>query len=93
MSDLAMEIGSVRKSFGAVVALDGLDLEVQAGTVFGLLGPNGAGKTTLVRVLATLLRPDAGSVRGARPRRASRSRWRCAAGSGWPDSSPPSTES
>ena len=50
----------VRHAFGDVVALDGLALEVEAGTVFGLLGPNGAGKTTLVRVLATLLRPDAG---------------------------------
>jgi len=50
----------VRQTFGDVLALDGLDLEVEAGTVFGLLGPNGAGKTTLVRVLATLLRPTAG---------------------------------
>jgi daunorubicin resistance ABC transporter ATP-binding subunit len=50
----------VRQTFGEVVALDGLDLEVEPGTVFGLLGPNGAGKTTLVRVLATLLRPTAG---------------------------------
>jgi daunorubicin resistance ABC transporter ATP-binding subunit len=50
----------VRRTFGDVVALDGLDLEVDAGTVFGLLGPNGAGKTTLVRVLATLLPPTAG---------------------------------
>jgi ABC-2 type transport system ATP-binding protein len=50
----------VGQKFGDVVALDGLDLEVEAGTVFGLLGPNGAGKTTLVRVLATLLRPTAG---------------------------------
>jgi daunorubicin resistance ABC transporter ATP-binding subunit len=50
----------LRHTFGDVVALDGLDLEVPAGTVFGLLGPNGAGKTTLVRVLATLLRPTAG---------------------------------
>jgi ABC-type multidrug transport system ATPase subunit len=50
----------VRQTFGDVVALDGLDLEVQAGTVFGLLGPNGAGKTTLVRVLSTPLRPTAG---------------------------------
>ncbi len=50
----------VRQTFGDVIALDGLDLEVEAGTVFGLLGPNGAGKTTLVRVLATLLRPTAG---------------------------------
>src|SRR4051794_32666304 len=50
----------VRHAFGDVVALDGLDLEVEDGTVFGLLGPNGAGKTTLVRVLATLLRPASG---------------------------------
>jgi daunorubicin resistance ABC transporter ATP-binding subunit len=50
----------VRHTFGDVVALDGLDLEVGAGTVFGLLGPNGAGKTTLVRILATLLRPTGG---------------------------------
>ena len=50
----------VRQRFGDVVALDGLDLEVEAGIVFGLLGPNGAGKTTFVRVLATLLSPTSG---------------------------------
>ncbi|MBA3490406.1 MAG: ATP-binding cassette domain-containing protein, partial [Longispora sp.] len=48
------------KKYGSVVALDGLDLEVSEGTVFGLLGPNGAGKTTAVRILTTLLRPDSG---------------------------------
>jgi daunorubicin resistance ABC transporter ATP-binding subunit len=53
----------VRQTFGDVVALDGLDLEVEPGTVFGLLGPNGAGKTTLVRILATLLPPTAGRAR------------------------------
>ena len=53
----------VSHNFGDVVALDGLDLEVEPGTVFGLLGPNGAGKTTLVRILATLLRPTAGRAR------------------------------
>ncbi|HEX4034388.1 MAG TPA: ATP-binding cassette domain-containing protein [Solirubrobacteraceae bacterium] len=48
------------KRFGKTLALDGLDLEVAAGTVFGLLGPNGAGKTTAVRIFTTLLEPDAG---------------------------------
>jgi daunorubicin resistance ABC transporter ATP-binding subunit len=56
----AIHAEGVRHSFGDVVALDGLDLSVEPGTVFGLLGPNGAGKTTLVRVLATLLQPSAG---------------------------------
>ena len=58
----AVRVEGVRKSFGATVALDGVDLVVPERTVFGLLGPNGAGKTTLVRVLATLLTPDAGSA-------------------------------
>ncbi|HEU4541926.1 MAG TPA: ATP-binding cassette domain-containing protein [Jiangellaceae bacterium] len=53
------------KRFGAVEALAGVDLEVPAGTVLGLLGPNGAGKTTVVRILATLLPPDAGTARVA----------------------------
>jgi ABC-2 type transport system ATP-binding protein len=57
---VAIEVQGLVKTFGEVVALDGLDLQVEAGTVFGLLGPNGAGKTTLVRVLATLLEPTAG---------------------------------
>ncbi len=55
----------VEKRFGKVRALAGLDLEVAPGTVLGLLGPNGAGKTTAVRVLTTLLRPDAGTARVA----------------------------
>lgn len=50
------------KTYGPVKALHGLDLEVRAGELFGLLGPNGAGKTTLVRILTTLMRPDAGQV-------------------------------
>lgn len=61
--DLAIEASSVVKSFGAVQALRGVDLSVRAGMLAALLGPNGAGKTTLVRIVATLLRPDAGSVR------------------------------
>lgn len=50
------------KKYGDVVALDGLDLTVPEGTVFGLLGPNGAGKTTAVRILTTLLKPDSGTA-------------------------------
>src|ERR1700761_4891373 len=58
----AIEVQGLQVRFGDVVALDGLDIDVPAGSVFGLLGPNGAGKTTLVRVLATLLAPTAGSA-------------------------------
>jgi daunorubicin resistance ABC transporter ATP-binding subunit len=56
-------VEGVEKSFGSTQALAGVDLQVDQGTVLGLLGRNGAGKTTLVRILATLLTPDAGSVR------------------------------
>jgi ABC-2 type transport system ATP-binding protein len=56
----AVRVEGVVKRFGATVALNGAGLEVPAGMVFALLGPNGAGKTTLVRILATLLTPDAG---------------------------------
>ena len=58
----AIEVAGLRKAFGRTVALDGVDLAVDQGTVFGLLGPNGAGKTTVVRVLTTLLKPDEGSA-------------------------------
>ncbi|MEU4482362.1 ATP-binding cassette domain-containing protein [Micromonospora sp. NPDC023966] len=61
--ELAIEATGLVKVFGARRAVDGLDLAVPAGGVFGFLGPNGAGKTTTVRVLATLLRPDGGTVR------------------------------
>ncbi|MCT2276161.1 ATP-binding cassette domain-containing protein [Micromonospora chalcea] len=60
---LAVEADGLVRSFGTTRALDGLDLRVPAGTVYGVLGPNGAGKTTAVRVLATLLRPDGGTAR------------------------------
>src|SRR5436853_7756681 len=56
----AILVEDLRKRFGDVKALDGIDLEVEQGTIFGLLGPNGAGKTTAVRILATVLRPDGG---------------------------------
>src|SRR6266568_1618006 len=59
MDTAAIVASGLVKRFGDVPALDGIDLEVQPGTVFGLLGPNGAGKTTTVRILTTILRPDA----------------------------------
>jgi ABC-2 type transport system ATP-binding protein len=63
LNDAAIEVEGLAKRFGDVSALDGVDFEVQRGTVFGLLGPNGAGKTTAIRVLTTILTPDAGSAR------------------------------
>jgi ABC-2 type transport system ATP-binding protein len=60
---LAVEAEGLAKSFGDVRAVCGVDLAVPAGTVYGVLGPNGAGKTTTIRMLATLLRPDAGVAR------------------------------
>jgi ABC-2 type transport system ATP-binding protein len=62
-SPLAIETIGLVKSFGETRAVDGVDLAVRGGTVYGVLGPNGAGKTTTIRILATLLRPDAGSAR------------------------------
>ncbi|MFC7533264.1 ATP-binding cassette domain-containing protein [Actinoplanes sp. GCM10030250] len=61
----AISVSGLRKTFGTNVVLDNIDLSVTEGTVFALLGPNGAGKTTMVRILATLLPPDAGSIRVA----------------------------
>ena len=63
MSEAAIYVEDVRKSFGNVKALEGVSLEARAGKVFGLLGPNGAGKTTLVRILTTLLKLDSGEAR------------------------------
>ena len=58
--DPAILATGLTKSFGSTTVLDGIDLQVPRGSVFALLGPNGAGKTTMVRILSTLLRPDAG---------------------------------
>lgn len=62
-TSLAIEATGLTKSFGETRAVDGVDLAVRTGSVYGVLGPNGAGKTTTIRMLATLLRPDAGSAR------------------------------
>src|SRR5712691_9840298 len=63
LMNFAIEAEGLVKRFGKTLAVDGVDLAVRPGTVHGLLGPNGAGKTTVVRMLATLLRPDAGRAR------------------------------
>ncbi len=60
---LAIEASGLVKSFGDVRAVDGVDLAVRTGSVYGVLGPNGAGKTTTIRMVATLLKPDGGSAR------------------------------
>lgn len=61
--DVAIEAVGLVKHFGTMRAVDGLDLRVPAGAVYGVLGTNGAGKTTAIRMFATLLRPTAGSAR------------------------------
>src|SRR4051794_13942555 len=61
----AITTTGLRKSFGANVVLDRIDLRVAEATVFALLGPNGAGKTTMVQILSTLIRADAGDLRVA----------------------------
>jgi len=60
---LAVEASGLIKAFGKTLAVDGVDLAVPTGSVYGVLGPNGAGKTTTIRMLATLLRPDGGTAR------------------------------
>ena len=62
VNSVAVAATGVRKRFGAVEALAGLDVQVRSGEIYGLLGPNGSGKTTFIRCLAGLLRPDAGSI-------------------------------
>ena len=61
-SRVAIRAAGLRKSYGKLVVLDGIDLEVAEGTVFALLGPNGAGKTTMVRILSTLIAADGGDA-------------------------------
>src|ERR1044072_1220720 len=65
MPDEAIVVEGLEKSYGSVKALGGVDFAARSGSVLGLLGPNGAGKTTAVRILTTLLDPDAGSARVA----------------------------
>ena len=89
-STLAVEATGLVKAFGATRAVDGIDLTVPTGSVYGFLGPNGAGKTTTIRMLATLLRPDAGQP-GCSATTWSRNRPRCATGSASPGSTPRST--
>jgi ABC-2 type transport system ATP-binding protein len=65
MKSSAIAASGLRKAYGDKIVLDGIDLDVPAGTVFSLLGPNGAGKTTTVNVLTTLVKADGGTVRVA----------------------------
>jgi ABC-2 type transport system ATP-binding protein len=71
-ADVAVIAQGVRKRFGAIQALRGLDVAIRAGEIYGLLGPNGSGKTTFIRCVAGLVRPDAGTltVLGQTPRAA-----------------------
>jgi ABC-2 type transport system ATP-binding protein len=62
-AELAIETTNLAKAFGETQAVDGVDLAVRPGSVYGFLGPNGAGKTTTIRILATLLTPDSGTAR------------------------------
>src|SRR5580693_4562320 len=63
MTDLAIDTRGLRKTFGDLVAIDGLDLAVPQGSFFGFLGPNGAGKSTTIKCLTGLLRPTSGTCR------------------------------
>jgi ABC-type multidrug transport system ATPase subunit len=65
VTDLAIEVSGLTKAYRNVAVLTGVDLAVHRGRIQALLGPNGAGKTTLVRILATLVKADAGTARVA----------------------------
>src|SRR5919202_4275959 len=90
MSDTAVRVRELRKRYGDVTAVDGIDLEIRRGEVFGLLGPNGAGKSTTVEILQGNRTRDAGevSVLGADPARGTRA-WRSRVGIVWQDESAP----
>ena len=76
----AVEVQQLVREFkGGIRAVDGLDLEVREGEIYGFLGPNGAGKTTVVRILTTLLRPTAGQRARGRARRGLATATRCGA--------------
>ena len=63
MTELAIRVRALSKHFGEVIAVDGIDLEIPAGQIYGFLGPNGSGKTTIIRMLCGLLTPSGGDVR------------------------------
>ena len=87
MIEPVLVVRDLRKAFGAQTVLDGIDLRVEAGSVFALLGPNGAGKTTLISILSTLVDPDGGTATGSRatpPRGRADARANCWRASTWP---------
>jgi ABC-2 type transport system ATP-binding protein len=84
-----IEATGVVKRFGETLALDGLELVAEQGAILAVLGPNGAGKTTFVRCIATLIKPDAGTLR-IFGHDVVRQPQACSPPSGWPASSPPS---
>ena len=91
---MAIEVRQLKKSYGTVEALRGIDLTIEsAGQIIGLLGPNGAGKTTLVEILEGLRTASSGSRRGAWARSRARARARCARGSACSCKPPPSCTS
>ncbi len=90
-SEAAIQATGLVRGFGDFTAVDGVDLDIQPGEIYGFLGPNGAGKSTMVRVLCTLISPDGGSANLAGFDVASPTRCGCA--SGWPSRTPPSTRS